>query len=420
MNRYRNSILVFVLCFTFTNGFAQDSLNVRWIGQIYLTGDIQGVAHTDNYLYVVAITSTNQSRLSVFDVSDPNAIQEVGQFDSLTYAYGIAVSGQYVYITDNFSLRVVDMSNPNIPILAGSLAVQDDISKIAISDSLAFVIGVQGMRIINISDPQHPVETGCYVTNYPMQDVAVSNRCAYTTFDADNYSGMSIIDLSNLSSPFEAGNFHTFFDELHVAIRDSIVYLTVGNRGLMTVNVSDPAAPTEIDFVQLNGFIYDLAVSGNFAYMATALFGLQVVDITDPTHLHLAGFYHSGDFSYRICVSDRIAFVSAGNLLNMYDCSSVSVITEGSHFQPSTFSLTSYPNPFNPTTSISFDLPKPGLTTLNVYNLLGQSVAELVNKQMEAGHHQVEFDGSGLASGVYICTLQAGSFNTSRKMMLMK
>jgi hypothetical protein len=79
-----------------------------------------------------------------------------------------------------------------------------------------------------------------------------------------------------------------------------------------------------------------------------------------------------------------------------------------------------YPNPFNPSTSISFDLLRPGMTTLTVYNLLGQNVATQLNEPMSAGHHTATFDGHSLSSGVYIYTLQSGTFVESRKMVLMK
>jgi len=79
-----------------------------------------------------------------------------------------------------------------------------------------------------------------------------------------------------------------------------------------------------------------------------------------------------------------------------------------------------YPNPFNPTTKISFVLPKNGMTSLSVYNLIGEKVATLVNGQMNAGHHEVTFDASKLSTGVYFYRLDSGSFSQTRKMLLIK
>ena len=79
-----------------------------------------------------------------------------------------------------------------------------------------------------------------------------------------------------------------------------------------------------------------------------------------------------------------------------------------------------YPNPFNPATQIQFTLPETMDVRLDIYNIAGQRVATLVNEQREAGQHTVEFDGTQVASGVYIYRITAGSFVQTRKMTLIK
>ncbi len=87
---------------------------------------------------------------------------------------------------------------------------------------------------------------------------------------------------------------------------------------------------------------------------------------------------------------------------------------------PSGFSLSCYPNPFNPTTTISFELPRGGQVTLDVYDLMGRLVQTLVNESMTAGSHQIAFDGSHLASGIYWSRLNAGGKQVVRKMVLLR
>ena len=79
-----------------------------------------------------------------------------------------------------------------------------------------------------------------------------------------------------------------------------------------------------------------------------------------------------------------------------------------------------YPNPFNPTTIIKYDIPKETNVTLKVYNILGEEVATLVNKVMQAGHQSVAFNAAKLASGIYIYKLNAGNFVQVKKMLVMK
>ncbi len=88
---------------------------------------------------------------------------------------------------------------------------------------------------------------------------------------------------------------------------------------------------------------------------------------------------------------------------------------------PVTFSLSqNYPNPFNPTTGVRFQVPGASDVKLVVYDILGREVATLVNERKAAGRYEVKFDGSGLASGVYIYRLTAGSFVQTRKMILLR
>ena len=80
-----------------------------------------------------------------------------------------------------------------------------------------------------------------------------------------------------------------------------------------------------------------------------------------------------------------------------------------------------YPNPFNPTTIIRFSILKQGNITLRVYNILGQLVRTIIDNQIyDAGTHEVEFNGSSLASGVYIFRLESVNYTMQRKMVLLK
>jgi hypothetical protein len=78
------------------------------------------------------------------------------------------------------------------------------------------------------------------------------------------------------------------------------------------------------------------------------------------------------------------------------------------------------PNPFNPTTALSFKLQASSFVSLNVYDIAGRIVATLANGWREAGNHEVTFDGSNLPSGVYLVRLTAGEFTAVQKMVLLK
>jgi hypothetical protein len=88
---------------------------------------------------------------------------------------------------------------------------------------------------------------------------------------------------------------------------------------------------------------------------------------------------------------------------------------------PEAFKLDqNYPNPFNPTTTIRYALPARAHVTLFVFNSLGQQVATLVNDAQDSGYHDVRFDASGLASGVYFYRLRAGDCVATKRLIVVR
>lgn len=88
---------------------------------------------------------------------------------------------------------------------------------------------------------------------------------------------------------------------------------------------------------------------------------------------------------------------------------------------PTEFELAqNYPNPFNPTTTINYSISKSGLVTLKVYNIRGEVVAELVNKDQSVGNYSIPFDASSLASGTYIYEISSNNNRFAKKMLLLK
>ena len=84
-----------------------------------------------------------------------------------------------------------------------------------------------------------------------------------------------------------------------------------------------------------------------------------------------------------------------------------------------------YPNPFNPSTTISYDLPEQAQVTLSIYDLLGKKIKTLVNQSQDAGKNIVVWDGTDnlgrqVSGGVYLYQIQAGEFTQTRKMLLLK
>jgi hypothetical protein len=123
----------------------------------------------------------------------------------------------------------------------------------------------------------------------------------------------------------------------------------------------------------------------------------------------------------------RAAFVSPavgwswGGANVIYKWSGIPLPVEHTNEVVQSFHLEqNYPNPFNPSTIIKYQIPRDGLVTLMIYDVLGKEVKTLVNEYRGIGRYEVKFDASGLASGLYIYQLKANDFISSKKMLLLK
>jgi hypothetical protein len=99
----------------------------------------------------------------------------------------------------------------------------------------------------------------------------------------------------------------------------------------------------------------------------------------------------------------------------------VSIEEEQDYLTPDHYVLMqNYPNPFNPTTKIKFTLPYTELVKIQIYNTIGQKIETILEKQMRAGNHEVEFNANNLSSGIYFYRIEAGVFQDVKKMILLR
>jgi hypothetical protein len=89
-------------------------------------------------------------------------------------------------------------------------------------------------------------------------------------------------------------------------------------------------------------------------------------------------------------------------------------------YKPQILDVKNYPNPFNPITKIYYEIPEDGFVTLKIYNALGKEIKTLINENRIAGSYEIEFDASGLPTGIYFNVLQVGDNRIVKKMQLIK
>jgi hypothetical protein len=161
----------------------------------------------------------------------------------------------------------------------------------------------------------------------------------------------------------------------------------------------------------------DTVVYMNTTSLSSGFGSRQVVSNNSPTGTvgpDVAGFTSPSS-------GGGVVYAQFGATPIWYDNSNiVTGIISGTE-APQTYELSqNYPNPFNPTTSIKYNIPGPGFVELIVFDALGREIAKLVNGNIEAGSHSVDFNAGGLPSGIYFYRISSGDFTDIKKMMLVK
>ncbi|MFO7524436.1 MAG: T9SS type A sorting domain-containing protein [Ignavibacteriaceae bacterium] len=148
--------------------------------------------------------------------------------------------------------------------------------------------------------------------------------------------------------------------------------------------------------------------------------------VQEPINLRLTGL--GEDYYVMVSIQDSgryggvvlEGFLAEGEEIN-YQITLDPLSVNESDLTPDNFALSqNYPNPFNPTTTIQYSIPERSNVILKVYDILGKEVASLVREVKDRGIYSVNFDGSFLASGLYVYRLSSGSFVQSKKMLLLK
>ncbi|TKJ41077.1 hypothetical protein CEE37_05265 [candidate division LCP-89 bacterium B3_LCP] len=392
----------------------------------FVNGYAFGMDFQENYGFLVQRYGCT---LISLDLTDPTNPVELCSIDLFGYGRDVSITGDYAYVSAGYvspTLKVVDISDPSNLTMVGGCDVEGYTKGVFTMDDYLFVASYgSGLRVLNISDPIRPYEVGYYDTPGLSWDVAASGNFAFVA-DEDYFSiydcsaAMSSdinITLTPLNPPVTIPATGGSFD-FNIAISNNESYTNNFDAWIMVtlpdssqygpvlgpVNLTLPAGAT-IDRDRTQN-VPGGAPPGTYTY--EGFVGVYPDTIWDSNSFTFEKL-ETGD---GVPIDD---WLNTGE-----DFLSDELATEP---LPSYFCLfPCHPNPFNPTTVISFSLPVAGLVTLEVFDISGKRVGVGLapTRQYPPGTHNILFDGTGLSSGIYFASLTAGDFTQTQKLVLLK
>jgi hypothetical protein len=420
------------------------------------------------------ITILGGSYINIIDISDLSNPSFESHFDIENEEFRKLKFHQdraHVYMNSNlyynYRIQMIDFSNISDPITLGSYAPFPVMNAYEVSANFTYVVwGGSGLYIYQITNPNNPfllsvTNSGSWNTGL----VRIDDIAYMTTHDVIN-----VIDLSDLSFPSIVNTINFGWSNIeNIYCYSNHLFVTDFFNGISIFNLENPYSPELISIIDPEGAVENINFVNNYMY-ASASSILHVINISnmslpiisntisipysriifiddvfyviDP-HWNRIHIYNISDnenpvwegylnYNYQVNsiekVQDYILFMTENNGFYFYDELWETVAINGEEIKPlgNDISLLNYPNPFNPETTISYQLPADNNVSLSIYNIKGQKVKTLVNALLPAGEHSAIWDGrdsndNRVSSGIYFYQLNInGKTKALRKMLLLK
>jgi hypothetical protein len=297
----------------------------------YGTSHAKAVTISGNHAYLV-----HENGLSIFNVTNPLAAEEITSVPSSSLASGIGnprdvvVVGNYAYLgfvsEYHGNLAILDVTNPAEPVRKVVHRTPGTLYALTVTDNHAYLAqGFQeNLLVLDVSTPGAPAEVGSYETPSYVRDVSVAGNYAYLV---DSHEGLRILDVTNPRFLTQVGAvtlpIHQSSSLWGLDVEDNVAYLTDFTYGLRIVDVSNPAAPIEVGAFGPSN-MHEVDVVGEHAYTAGSPYG--IINVSDPTSPTLTYGYGFG--GYDIEVRQNLAHVARPDGVAIFDVSTPSAPRE--------------------------------------------------------------------------------------------
>jgi hypothetical protein len=283
----------------------------------------------DDYAYV-ALRSRG---LRIIDISTPSLPILAGTYDDPRTFYKVHVSGNYAYVgQEKQGLKILDVSNPLSPTLAGHLdesGYGGTLRDVFVSGHHAYLADFMGeFKIVDIAMPSSPALVGSYripPASGNLNDIYVSGNYAYLTAGGEGF--LYILDISNPNSPRLAGVYDPVepLSMDRIFISGNYAYIASYTRGLLILDISNPAAPVlKKEYSLPKTHVDSVYVSGHHAFLACEKEGLKIIDVSDPVSPKPVAQYNASPV-FDVVVNGNYAYLQgADSRLSILNISQVS------------------------------------------------------------------------------------------------
>ena len=392
----------------------------------YLAGvDVDG-----NFAYV----GGRRDGIYIMDISDPENLEVASNldFDYLGYS-GVNViheDGLIYYNGAELSLGIGDVSDPFNPVIVSEYTdgmnhysgIDKEFNIVAVCAWGVSPMPPGWIEIYEVTDPSNPIQVSTLLTDGHPEDIIIEGSFAYIAYD----DGLGVIDIENASVPALIGSISTGSGAHSVEAEGDVAYAADESGDLYSIDVTDPYNLSVISRIALSDYGRDMEISGDSLYVVTGG-SMVIVNISDPADLAVddeIGIDGNGKGiavdGGNICVADYYGF-------HVFSTTATGIVDDLNDVDlMPVWEVSAYPNPFNPSTVIGFELRDAGFVSVNVFNITGRQVrvqqaAPLQRQWMTSGYHEIVWDASGVASGVYFIQLSVDSRESQAiKVMLVK
>jgi len=356
--------------------------------------------------------------IRVYDVSDPGQIQLISIFEGENWGTSqmhAIDTIMYVNPSSHDDLLILNIARPDSIYIIGTYEEEGrEVRGLSIQNNLAYVQVEWEIVVLDISVPGQPE----FVSRTPINGggLQISGDYGYLSYFSEQEKYICIIDVSDVQNIFEV-------DSLDIP---GIGSFKVGNGLLLFQNwrqdeilIYDLDDPVHPELISTQDSYQAFDVEDDFLF-TTYDESLRVVNISNPSRPIETGFYNPGMMAHLV-VNDNIIFGVSSNSIVTFDCErALSAPIQKLPIVSDMSLLEAFPNPFNSTIIIKYAVTLIMPVRLDIYDVNGRLVSNLVNGMQNVGIHAATVYADGWGSGLYFVRLDAGGEVFTRKVMLVR